>query len=69
MKLLPLAADPFTAPTDRDMSPSERREFVRTHRTCIYGYTRRADGPSMSVVYYIPTETDELLISTIPSSG
>jgi hypothetical protein len=67
MKLLPLAAEPLAAPTDRDMSPSERREFVRTHRTCIYAYTRRADGPAMSVVYYIPTDTDELLVSTMRS--
>ena len=65
MKLLPLAAEPFAAPTDRDMLPSERREFVRTHRTCIFGYTRRAGGPGMSVVYYIPTDTDELLVSTM----
>jgi len=47
------------------MLPSERREFVRTHRTCIFGYARRSDGPSMSVVYYIPTDTDELLVSTM----
>jgi hypothetical protein len=65
MELLPLANEPFAVPTDRDMVPSERREFVRTHRTCIYGYARRADGPAMSVVYYIPTDTDELLISTM----
>jgi len=65
VKLLPLAQQPFVTPTDRDMLPSERREFVRTHRTCIYGYARRADGPSMSVVYYIPTDQDELLISTM----
>lgn len=65
MKLLPLAQTPLAVPTDRDMLPSERREFVRTHRTCIYGYARRADGPSMSVVYYIPTDEDELLISTM----
>ena len=65
MKLLPLAQQPFVAATDRDMLPSERREFVRTHRTCIFGYARRADGPSMSVVYYIPTDQDELLISTM----
>jgi len=65
VKLLPWAAEPFVAPTDRDMRPSERREFVRTHRTCIFGYGRRADGPSMSVVYYIPTDDDELLISTM----
>src|SRR5262249_27357730 len=65
MKLLPLASEPFVAPTDRDMLPSERREFVRTHRTCIFGYARRGHGPSMSVVYYIPTDEDELLVSTM----
>lgn len=67
MQLLPLASRPFVAPTDRDMLPSERREFVRTHRTCVFGYARRADGPSMSIVYYIPTDDDELLISTMRS--
>jgi hypothetical protein len=65
MALLPLAPEPFTAPTDRDMLPSERREFVRTHRTCVFGYARRSDGPAMSVVYYIPTDSDELLVSTM----
>ena len=54
--LLPLATEPFTPPTDRDMLPSERREFVRTHRTCVFGYGRIADGPAMSVVYYVPTD-------------
>lgn len=63
--LLPLAPEPFTAPTDRDMLPSERRTFVRTHRTCVFGYGRRADGPAMSVVYYVPTDDDELLVSTM----
>jgi len=63
--LLPLAATPFVPPADRDMLPSERREFVRTHRTCILGYARRADGPAMSVVYYVPTDDDELLVSTM----
>jgi len=65
MKLLPSASEPFVAPTDRDMLPSERREFVRTHRTCVFGYARRAEGPSMSIVYYVPTDEDELLISTM----
>ncbi len=65
MELLPLASEPFVAPTDRDMLPSERRQFVRTHRTCVFGYGRRADGPSMSIVYYIPCDNDELLISTM----
>ncbi|MDM4143178.1 MULTISPECIES: pyridoxamine 5'-phosphate oxidase family protein [Mycobacterium] len=67
--LLPLAAEPFTAPTDRDMLPSERREFVRTHRTCVFGYRRRNDGPGMSIVYYIPTDNDELLVSTMADRG
>ena len=65
MNLLPLATEPFTAPTDRDMLPSERRDFVRTHRTCVFGYGRRHDGPAMSVVYYVPTDMDELLVSTM----
>ncbi len=63
--LLPLADQPFVLPADRDMLPSERREFVRTHRTCVFGYGRRVDGPAMSVVYYIPTDDDELLVSTM----
>lgn len=67
--LLPLADEPMTAPTDRDMLPSERREFVRTHRTCVFGYRRKNDGPAMSVVYYIPTDNDELLISTMADRG
>jgi len=65
MQLLPLSSNPFTAPTDRDMLPSERREFVRTHRTCVFGYARRMDGPAMSIVYYVPTDGDDLLISTM----
>ncbi|MBI2697913.1 MULTISPECIES: pyridoxamine 5'-phosphate oxidase family protein [Mycobacterium] len=67
--LLPLAAEPFTAPTDRDMLPSERREFVRTHRTAVFGYRRRNDGPAMSIVYYIPTDGGELLVSTMAGRG
>lgn len=69
MQLLPLAPEPFTAPTDRDLLPSERREFVRTHRTCVFGTPRRADGPAMSIVYFIPTDTDELLVSTMRARG
>jgi hypothetical protein len=65
MRFLPLAPAPLMVPTDRDMLPSERREFVRTHRTCVFGYGRRKDGPAMSIVYYIPTDSDELLVSTM----
>jgi hypothetical protein len=67
--LLPLAAEPFVVPTDRDMLPSERRTFVRTHRTCVFGYRRIKDGPAMSVVYYVPTDNDELLVSTMAGRG
>ncbi|HXW33234.1 MAG TPA: pyridoxamine 5'-phosphate oxidase family protein [Acidimicrobiales bacterium] len=67
--LLPLAPEPFTVPTDRDLLPSERRTFVRTHRTCVFGYDRLHDGPAMSVVYYIPTDDDELLVSTMGARG
>ena len=62
--ILPLAS-PSAVPTDRDMLPSERREFVRTRRTCVFGYRRRADGPAMSIVYFVPTTDDELLVSTM----
>jgi PPOX class probable F420-dependent enzyme len=67
--LLPLAPEPFTVPTDRDLLPSERREFVRTHRTCVFGHRRRHDGPAMSVVYYVPTDEDDLLVSTMAGRG
>jgi hypothetical protein len=63
--LLPLSKNPFEAPTDRDMLPSERREFVRTHRTCVFGYGRQADGPAMSIVYYIPAGSDDLFVATM----
>lgn len=69
MQILPLASQPYVPPTDRDMLPSERREFVRTHRTCVFGTPRRADGPAMSVVYYVPTDDDELLVSTMRGRG
>jgi hypothetical protein len=65
LRLLPLAKDPFQAPTDRDMLPSERRRFVETHRTCVFGYDRRSDGPAMSVVYYVPAENGDLLVATM----
>jgi PPOX class probable F420-dependent enzyme len=65
MKIQPLVTEPFAPPTDRDMLPSERRSFVRTHRTCVFGTARRDDGPAMSIVYYVPTDSDELLVSTM----
>jgi PPOX class probable F420-dependent enzyme len=46
------------------MDRVERREFVRKHRTCIFGYNRNSDGPAMTVVYYV-LDGDDLLISTM----
>jgi hypothetical protein len=62
--LLPAAPKQFTPPSDREMTPSERRRFVQTHRTCVYGHRRLRDGPAMSVVYYVPTAEGDLLVST-----
>jgi PPOX class probable F420-dependent enzyme len=69
MEFVPWRAEPLTPPVDRDMLPSERREFVRTHRTCVFGTPRKTDGPAMSIVYYIPTDADELLVSTMRDRG
>lgn len=46
------------------MNAEERREFVRAHRTCVFGYERRSGPPSMSIVYYV-TDGDDLLVSTM----
>jgi len=46
------------------MTPEERRQFVRGHRTCVFGYDRKSDGPAMSIVYYL-TDGDDILISTM----
>lgn len=64
-RLLRLSKEPYQVPTDRDLLPSERRLFVRTHRTCIFGYARQSHGPAMSVVYYVPAENDDLLVATM----
>jgi hypothetical protein len=65
VRLLPMSKNPFQAPTDRDMLPSERREFVRTHRTGVFGYGRQSDGPAMSIVYYVPADNDDLYVATM----
>ena len=65
MAFLPLATTPFVAPEDRDMLPSERRQFVFTHRTCVFGYGRQQDGPAMSVVYYVADDNGSLYVATM----
>jgi PPOX class probable F420-dependent enzyme len=48
------------------MDQAERRDFVRTHRTAIFGYNRRHDGPAMTVVYYLTDpDSDDILVSTM----
>jgi PPOX class probable F420-dependent enzyme len=46
------------------MNASERREFVRKHRTCVFGYARKSGPPSMSIVYYV-SDGEDLLVSTM----
>ncbi len=46
------------------MDSQERREFVRSHRTAIFSYPRRQDGPAMTALYYV-MDDDDILISTM----
>ncbi len=46
------------------MTPEQRRQFVRDHRTAIFGYGRAHDGPAMSIVYYA-MDGDEIVVSTM----
>lgn len=50
------------------MDASQRREFVQTHRTAVFGYPRKADGPAMSIVYYV-MDGDDILVSTMEARG
>jgi Pyridoxamine 5'-phosphate oxidase len=50
------------------MDASERRDFVRSHRVCVFGYGRKAHGPAMSLVYYV-MDGDDILISTMAERG
>ncbi len=50
------------------MDASERREFVKSHRTAVFGYQRKAHGPAMSIVYYV-MDGDDILVSTMAARG
>lgn len=50
------------------MDAKERQEFVRNHRTAVFGYQRKADGPAMSIVYYV-MDGDDILVSTMAARG
>lgn len=46
------------------MNREERREFVKRHRTAVFGYGRKNDGPAQSIVYYV-MDGDDILVSTM----
>lgn len=46
------------------LTGAQRRQFVRDHRTAVFGYNRKNDGPAMTVLYY-QMDGDDILISTM----
>jgi nitroimidazol reductase NimA-like FMN-containing flavoprotein (pyridoxamine 5'-phosphate oxidase superfamily) len=50
------------------VNAAERREFVRSHRTAIFGYGRKEDGPAMTPLYYV-MDGDDILVSTMSARG
>src|SRR3979409_2691262 len=50
------------------MDQEERREFVATHRTAVFGFGRKSHGPAMSIVYYV-MDGDDILVSTMAERG
>lgn len=61
------ARPPSLAPPARvlKVDREQRRQFVRDHRTCVFGYARREHGPAMTVVYYVTGDDGELPVSTM----
>lgn len=43
---------------------AQRRQFVRDHRTAIFAYGRKSDGPAMTALYYV-MDGDDILITTM----
>ena len=50
------------------MNAEQRRQFVRDHRTAVFGYARKHDGPAQSIVYYV-MDGDNILVSTMAARG
>src|SRR6202012_6222463 len=46
------------------MDADKPRQFVRDHRTCVFGAARREHGPAMTIVYYV-MDGDDILVSTM----
>ena len=64
-----MAGEPEAPPGDDAIERARRRAFVAEHRTAVFGYPRRDDGPSMSVVYYVLDGEDRVLVSTMRERG
>ena len=58
----------MTTNDDGQLTSAQRREFVREHRTAIFGYGRKNDGPAMTALYYV-MDGDDILIATMRSRG
>lgn len=50
------------------MDQEQRIAFVHAHRTAVFGFNRKNDGPAMSVVYYV-MDGNDILISTMEARG
>lgn len=46
------------------MDRQQRRDYVRQHRTAVFAYARKKDGPAQSIVYYV-MDGDDILVSTM----
>ena len=54
----------MTVQQEGQLTPAQRRQFVRDHRTAIFGYNRKNDGPALTTLYYV-MDGDDILISTM----
>jgi PPOX class probable F420-dependent enzyme len=50
------------------MNQEERKAFVAGHRTAMFGFGRKNDGPAMSIVYYV-MDGEDILVSTMSTRG
>jgi len=50
------------------LDSTQRRDFVKSHRTAVFGYQRKEHGPAMSIVYYL-MDGDDILVSTMAARG
>ncbi|HEX6520364.1 MAG TPA: pyridoxamine 5'-phosphate oxidase family protein [Streptosporangiaceae bacterium] len=54
----------MTVQQEGQLTAAQRRQFVRDHRTAIFAYGRKKDGPAMTALYYV-MDGDDILISTM----